>query len=95
VAGAASRLTTSEAPEGFEYFPVWPHPEYAQRITDEHFSGHEATEISFEKFLFEWLPTFEIDKVKVAVFPNKQWQLWIMEPQDLAQCLRYEVEQYE
>ena len=21
------------APEGFEYFPVWPHPEYAQKLS--------------------------------------------------------------
>ena len=81
--------------DGLEYFPVWPHPEYAQKITDEHFPGHEAVEISLEEFLFEWLPTFEDDDVMVAVFPNKEWALWIMEPSNLAECLRDEVAQYE
>ena len=33
-----------------EYFPVRPHSEYAQRLADEHFPGHEATEISLDEF---------------------------------------------
>ncbi|BAP15488.1 hypothetical protein AS19_26370 [Alcanivorax sp. NBRC 101098] len=31
------------APEEFDYFPLWPHPEYAQKIVDENFPGHRAT----------------------------------------------------
>ena len=81
--------------EQLEYFPVWPHPEFAQNIADENFPGHHAEEISLEAFLFEWLPTFETDNVKVAVFPNQEWILWIMEPSDLAECLRDEVAKYE
>ncbi|SDU16213.1 DUF2750 domain-containing protein [Halopseudomonas salegens] len=82
-------------PEDLEYFPVWPHPEYAQKIVDEHFPGHHAVEIALEEFLSHWLPTFEADNVKVAVFPNKEWVFWVMEPADLAQCLRDEAAQYE
>ena len=81
--------------EGMEYFPVWPHPEYAQKITDEHFPGNRAEDISLDEFLLEWLPTFETDNVKVAVFPNKDWVLWIMEPSNLAERLRDEMSQYE
>jgi hypothetical protein len=81
--------------EQLEYFPVWPHPEFAQKIADKHFPGHHAEEISLEAFLFEWLPTLETDNVKVAVFPNQEWILWIMEPSDLAECLRDEVAKYE
>ena len=50
------------APEDFEYFPLWPHPEYAQKITDENFPGHTATEISLEELIDHWLPLFEKDK---------------------------------
>ncbi len=82
-------------PEDLEYFPVWPHPEYAQRISDEHFPGHTAVEISLDEFLSHWLPTCEKDNVKIAVFPNKEWAFWVMEPQDLAQCLTDEAAQYE
>ncbi|MDP5190639.1 DUF2750 domain-containing protein [Rheinheimera baltica] len=71
------------APEDFEYFPLWPHSEYAQKITDENFPGHTATEISLEELLDHWLPLFEQDNVKVAVFPNKEWTFWCIEPQDL------------
>ena len=78
-----------------EYFPVWPHPEYAQKITDLHFPGYEATEISLDEFLSQWLPTFVNDNVKVAVFPNKEWVFWVMEPEDLAEILRHEASQYE
>ena len=83
-----------ETPDGLEYFPVWPHPEYAQSITDIHFPGYAATEISLEEFLSKWLPTFERDGVKVGVFPNKEWVLWVMEPSDLAESLSQEAAQY-
>ncbi|YCM43436.1 DUF2750 domain-containing protein [Verrucomicrobiaceae bacterium 227] len=83
------------APDSFEYFPVWPHSEYAQTITDKIFPGHKATEIPLEEFMTEWLPRFEADKVKVAVFPNEDWALWIMEPPDLLAALEDEIAQYE
>ncbi|PTB88354.1 hypothetical protein C9928_06480, partial [Pseudidiomarina aestuarii] len=61
------------APEDFEYFPLWPHPEYAQKITDVNFPGHQVAEISLEELLEHWLPLFAQDQVKVAVFPNSDW----------------------
>lgn len=94
VKGAKGWLVPS-TDDGLEYFPVWPHPEYAQKITEEHFPGHEAVEIPLDEFLFDWLPIFENNDVKVAVFPNKEWTLWIMEPSNLAECLRSESAQYE
>jgi len=83
------------APEDFEYFPLWPHYEYAQKITDENFPGHTATEISLEELLDHWLPLFEQDKVKVAIFPNKEWNFWCIEPQDLKEELLNEMAKYE
>ena len=78
-----------------EYFPVWPHPEYAQRLADEHFPGHEATEISLDEFFTGWVPKLERDKVKVGVFPNSDWSIWVMEPAELALCLEDELSQYQ
>ena len=83
------------APEDFEYFPLWPHPEYAQTITDINFPGHKAVEISTKVLLEHWLPLFEQDKVKVAVFPNKEWTFWCIEPNDLKEELLNEMAQYE
>lgn len=83
------------APEGFEYFPVWPHPEYAQKISDLNFPGHKAEEISLEEFLSHWLPLLQDDDVKVAVFPNREWTFWCIEADDLMAELVEEMRQYE
>ena len=81
--------------ESMEYFPVWPHPEYAQKIADIHFPGHEATEIRLDKFIEELLPRLKADNVKVAVFPNEAWDMWIIEPPDLRTALLNESSKYE
>ena len=83
------------APEGFEYFPLWPHPEYAQKIADVNFPGHTAVEISLEHLLDHWLPLFEQDKVKVAVFPDKEWTFWCIDPNDLKDEILNELEKYD
>ncbi|GIU52633.1 hypothetical protein TUM4438_45820 [Shewanella sairae] len=82
-------------PEGFEYFPLWPHPEYAQKVVDENFPGHQAVELSLDELLNHWLPLFEQDNVKVAVFPNREWTFWCIEPQDLKEDLLNEMAKYE
>ncbi len=82
------------APENFEYFPLWPHPEYAQKITDENFAGHETVEITLEELLVHWLPLFEEDNVKIAVFPNRDWTFWCIEPNDLKDELLNEMAKY-
>lgn len=79
----------------FTYFPVWPHPEYAEKITNAIFPGHEAAEISLEEFMDNWLPGMVDDEIKVGVFPNEEWDIWIMEPEDLLADLREEVAKYE
>ena len=83
------------APEKFKYFPLWPHPEYAQKIAEENFPGHSATEIGLKELLDHWLPLFEQDQVKVAVFPNKEWTFWCIEPQDFKEELLNEMAKYE
>ncbi|MBO6598026.1 MAG: DUF2750 domain-containing protein, partial [Pseudomonadales bacterium] len=64
------------APEGFEYFPLWPHPSYAQRVSDDNFPGHTAIEITFDELLDDWIPRLEQDDVKIAVFPDTVWDFW-------------------
>ena len=83
------------APEGFEYFPIWPHPEYAQKIADLNFPGHKAEEISLSDFLSHWVPLLQGDDVKVAVFPNKDWTFWCIEAEDLLAELVQEMQQYQ
>ena len=81
--------------DGLEYFPVWPHPQYAQKIAEQHFPNYTAREITLESFLKEWLPDFEKEGIKVGVFPNQDWSSWIMEPQILAETLHSEMSLYE
>ena len=83
------------APEGFEYFPLWPHPEYAQKISDNNFPGHQATEISLDDLLNHWIPLFEEGKVKVAIFPNEEWTFWCIDPHNLKKELQNEMLKYE
>lgn len=84
-----------EAPEGFEYFPVWPHPVYAQKVSDLNFPNNEATEIQLNDFLETWIPKFVEDKLKVAVFPDSNWTFWCMDPNDLKDDLFNEISKYE
>ena len=84
-----------QAPEGFEYFPVWPHPDYAKKTTDLVFPGHQPEEIDLDHFMDHWLSKLEKDGVKVAVFPNMNWDFWVIEPKDLTSLLREEAAQYE
>jgi len=60
-------------PDNVEYFPVWPHPEYADRIIKERYPDYRAVEISTDEFISHWLPTLKEDSVKVAVFPDEDW----------------------
>lgn len=83
------------APEGFEYFPLWPHHEYAQQVTEQNFPGHNATEITLNELLNHWLPLFEEEKVQIAVFPTFDWTFWCIEPKDLAKDISYELKKYE
>lgn len=77
------------------YFPVWPHPEYAQKIANQNYDGYSAVEIQLDDFLNNWLPSFENKIIKVGVFPNKEWTMWIMEPMDIFDSLKDELSQYE
>ncbi len=83
------------APEGFEYFPLWPHPTYAQTISDNNFPGHSAAEITLQELLENWLPLFKKDSVRVAIFPNQEWTFWCIEPDELSIVLTEEMTKYE
>jgi hypothetical protein len=84
-----------QAPEGFDYLPVWPHPGYAQTIADKIFTGNLATAILLEDFMEGWLPKLAEDKVMIAIFPNQNWEFWVMEPEGLSTALMCELAKYE
>jgi len=82
-------------PEGVEYFPVWPHPEYAQKTADKNFPGHTAEELDFDTWMESMLIAFAEDNVKVAVFPNMEWRCVLADAGQLREDIRVESEQYE
>ncbi len=82
------------APNDVQYFPIWPHPEYAQLTADNRFPGNTPERITLSDFMNKWLPGLEKDGIKVGVFPNLEWTMWIMEPDDVGITLKDEIAQY-
>jgi hypothetical protein len=82
-------------PDGIEYFPVWPHPDFAQKTTDLRFPGHRTDEICLHNFMECWLPTLQNDDVKVAAFPNLECTFWVIDAGHLAEHLLDELKKYE
>ena len=77
-----------------KYLPVWPHPEYAKRVSTTRYPDSNLREISSEAFLGHWLPVFEENNVKIAVFPNEDWVFWVMKAKDVAEALSDEIALY-
>lgn len=86
---------TRTTPEKVEYLSVWPHPEYARKISKEYYPEYNEKEINLEDFMANWLPKLNSDNVKIGVFPNPEGNTWLMEANDLLQDLKDECEQYE
>jgi len=77
--------------EKLEYFPIWPHPDFATKAIAERFEGFEAEEIELEHFISHWLHLFQKDGVKVACFPDNKWMFWLIEPEDLTDYFDREI----
>ena len=77
-------------PEGIEYLPLWPHLDYAQRIADEIWPGHVAEEFDYEFLVNEGFNQLGEDGVKIAVFPNMDWQCVLVDARQLLDDLKTE-----
>jgi len=82
-------------PDDVQYFPIWPHPGYAQMTSDDRFPGHLPERIALSDFMSDWLPGLQADGVKVGIFPDMKWTMWIMEAKDVTTALEDEIAQYE
>ena len=83
------------APDDGQYFPIWPHPEYARITLGDLFPEHTAERITLDDFMSEWLPRFRDEGVKIGIFPNVEWTMWLMEAEDVIVSLNDEIAQYE
>ena len=85
---------TPATPDHQDYLPLWPHPEYAKRIADKHWPGHEAEEFDYDFLISEGLDILSRDGMKVAVFPNLEWQCILVDAKQLLDDLLVESEKY-
>jgi hypothetical protein len=87
-------LFTRETNE-IEYLPIWPHPDYAKEIGSCLDVALVPSEVSLGDFMEKWLSGLQSDGLKVGVFPDKEGNVWIVEPKDLFTALQEECEQHE
>ena len=82
-------------PEGVAYFPLWPHPEYAERVASKNWPGNHAEELDYKFLMSEGLEQLSKDGVKIAVFPNLTWQCVVADALQVRQDLFLESGKYE
>ncbi len=82
----------SATAEGAEYFPVWPHPDYAEKVCKKNIPGYEPELIDLGTLMEHWLPGMAKDGVKLAIFPEMNWQAMMLDAEVVLEDLS---EQYE
>ena len=78
-----------------EYFPVWPHPDYASAFGSDDYPNYKPSKIELEKFIETWLPGLDKDGIKVGAMPNLETTVWIIDPNNLKVDLKEELKAYE
>ena len=76
--------------ENIEYLPVWPHPDFADSYAQNSNEKLTAKSIAAPEFFARWVPGLERDQLKVGVFPIKDGDVWILDPQELKSDLQDE-----
>jgi hypothetical protein len=76
--------------------PLFPFPEFAEAFNRaaDWSSTYEINVLDLNELL-EWLDDMEKDGMKVAVFPNAEFNAVVMEPQRLKADLQAELEKYD
>jgi len=82
-------------PEGVEYFPLWPHPEFVRQVAGENWSGYQVAELDYEFMITVGLEELANDDAKIAVFPNMAWQSVFIDGRRLLRDLLIEGQRYE
>jgi len=82
-------------PDGPNYIPVWPHPEYAEKVSNDRYPESKTKKLEVVDFIENWIPIFDENNVTIAIFPDREWVFWAMKPNELGQSLNDEIAQYE
>lgn len=81
--------------EGNEFFPVWPHPQFALLCATENWSDCKAEAIDLSVWLQRWIPGLNSDRRKIAVFPKPSNKGIIVSTNQLKGDLDAEMSLYE
>lgn len=73
-----------------EYLPVWPHADFAASYVQSSGENLTAKNITVPEFFARWVPGLDRDGLKVGVFPIKDVDVWILDPQELKSDLQDE-----
>lgn len=88
-------ITRFDGLEDVEYLPVWPAKEYAlmfEEVLDEAFRPEK---IELKHFIEKWLIGLTKDSLMVGTIPNKDNNVWVVNPMDLQADMLKELDQHE
>ena len=80
--------------DGALVFPLWPAPEYAELLRCGDWEQYEVREVPLSELLDEVLPKLKERGVLPGVFPTPQGKGVTPTPEELAICIREELEKY-
>lgn len=76
---------------GREFFPVWPHPRYAEASAEISWAGATPVPIPVREWIDSWTPTLTTASRLVGIFPTDDAQGVAIDPESFAADLRDEL----
>jgi Protein of unknown function (DUF2750) len=79
---------------GNSYFPIWPHPAYAEICAEGEWKGSRAKAITLSDWMERWTTGLIADKRIIAAFPTKDNRGVSVAPLKFHDDLKSELENY-
>ena len=74
--------------------PVFTEKEFAELLLTDNWSNCTAETLEVHDYM-EWLDKLQQENVKIAAFPNHDFNAVVVEPEEMKNHLLYELQQYE
>lgn len=85
----------AEDDEGVMHFPVWPHQRYAQACSTGPWEAESPRPIDIDEWVEAWLPRFNDEGLRIAVFQTPEDQGIGVSPQRLKRDVEKELSLFE